>query len=257
MTYRRSTFVLLAFLPVLAACERGRGPGRGSLGAPAGAAGFSSGLVGEWSSAARTDANPETIIFARDQSVVLRESNAELRLAASVPSGGKVVYEVDASTSPSHLDLVVQNVAGETVSRVPGIVKLLTDDQIQYCVDFATLTRPVDFNSGCVVLTKLSGTGPRQAPSVVQERVIVQQAASAPAASGATANSPGDGFVALRSAPSVRYGYRVLQIPHGAYVEMYSCQPAEAILDRRRGQWCEVGYNGTRGWAFDGFLLRQ
>lgn len=236
-------------------CERGQNLVQAVRGSSASGKDLAADLVGEWSSAARTAANPETIIFARDRSVVLRDGNAELRLASSVPSGGKVVYEVDASASPVHLDLVVQNVAGEVVSRVPGIVKMITDDQIQYCVDFATLARPVDFNSGCVVLTQLSGTGAPPGPTVVQERVYVQDAAAA--VSGATANSPRDGFVALRSDPSVRTGYRVMQIPHGAYVEMYGCQPAEAVVDRRHGQWCEVGYNGTRGWAFDGFLLRQ
>ena len=68
-------------------------------------------------------------------------------------------------------------------------------------------------------------------------------------------NSPGDGFLALRSYPSADGGYRILQIPHGANVRVISCQGYSQRINGRTGRWCRVSYGGSTGWAFDGWLV--
>jgi hypothetical protein len=68
-------------------------------------------------------------------------------------------------------------------------------------------------------------------------------------------NSPGDGFLALRSQPNTESGYRILQIPHGNYVHVISCQTYSQRLSGRTGRWCQVSYGGYTGWAFDGWLV--
>ncbi len=68
-------------------------------------------------------------------------------------------------------------------------------------------------------------------------------------------NSPGDGFLALRSDPNSNIGYRILQIPHGANVRVLSCQGYSQNIGGRTGRWCRVSYGGTVGWAFDGWLV--
>jgi hypothetical protein len=70
----------------------------------------------------------------------------------------------------------------------------------------------------------------------------------------ARVNSPNDGFLALRTAPNAKTGVQILQIPHGATVNVLACQSATTIGDRR-GRWCRVIYNGRQGWAFDAFLV--
>lgn len=68
----------------------------------------------------------------------------------------------------------------------------------------------------------------------------------------ARVNSPGDGFLALRTQPSAETGDRILQIPHGSTVTVNACLPKAA---GKKGRWCRVDYNGNSGWAFDGFLI--
>jgi hypothetical protein len=70
----------------------------------------------------------------------------------------------------------------------------------------------------------------------------------------AKANSPGDGFLALRSGPSSETGERILQIPHGATITVLGCLPKAA---GKKGRWCRVDYNGNLGWAFDGYMIYQ
>lgn len=67
----------------------------------------------------------------------------------------------------------------------------------------------------------------------------------------ARANSPNDGFLALRTAPSSETGDRILQIPHGAEIKVLGCQQA---IKGKKGRWCRVDYNGTLGWANDGWM---
>ena len=66
----------------------------------------------------------------------------------------------------------------------------------------------------------------------------------------AWANSPNDGFVALRSGPSVSSGTRLLQIPHGQPLALSDCDPPTALPGGRTGSWCRAAYGGTAGWAF-------
>lgn len=70
----------------------------------------------------------------------------------------------------------------------------------------------------------------------------------------AKANSPGDGFLALRSEPSAETGDRILKIPHGATLTVLGCLPKVA---GKNGRWCKIDYNGNIGWAFDGYMIYQ
>lgn len=69
----------------------------------------------------------------------------------------------------------------------------------------------------------------------------------------AYANSPGDGFLALRSQPSSGSGDRLAKIPHGAALTVIDC-PRSSNSGKMSGHWCRVVYNGQQGWAFDGFI---
>jgi Bacterial SH3 domain len=69
----------------------------------------------------------------------------------------------------------------------------------------------------------------------------------------ARANSPGDGFLALRSEPNSESGYRITKIPHGAELTVIAC-PKPSNVGKMAGRWCQVIYNGQSGWAFDGFI---
>ncbi len=70
----------------------------------------------------------------------------------------------------------------------------------------------------------------------------------------ARVNSPGDGFLALRSQPDSENGNRITKIPHGASVNVLSCQSPAVKIGSRTGRWCQVTYNGQSGWAFDAWL---
>jgi len=75
-----------------------------------------------------------------------------------------------------------------------------------------------------------------------------------PTATTARANSPRDGFLALRSEPDSETGERITKIPHGASLTVLGC-PIPAIVGKTRGRWCQVSYNGQSGWAFDAFMI--
>lgn len=64
-------------------------------------------------------------------------------------------------------------------------------------------------------------------------------------------HTPGDGFLALRSEPTIRSGRRILKIPHGTLVTLGECvsRPSD-------GRWCRTSYKGQRGWVFDRYLVR-
>lgn len=70
----------------------------------------------------------------------------------------------------------------------------------------------------------------------------------------ATVNSPGDGFLALRSLPNSEIGARVLKIPHGATISIGGCGPVVRPVSRS-GRWCQASYNGYTGWVFDAYLI--
>lgn len=69
----------------------------------------------------------------------------------------------------------------------------------------------------------------------------------------AKANSPGDGFLALRTLPSAQIGERIAKIPHGATVSIGGCGPVIRPV-QRSGRWCQASYNGMSGWVFDAYL---
>lgn len=64
-------------------------------------------------------------------------------------------------------------------------------------------------------------------------------------------NTPGDGFLALRSEPTIKSGRRLAKIPHGTALRLGVCQPTSD-----GNQWCQTTYNGVTGWVFGRYLLR-
>ncbi len=70
----------------------------------------------------------------------------------------------------------------------------------------------------------------------------------------ARANSPADGFLALRSLPDTETGTRLAKIPHGALFTVLSC-PNPENPGKIKGRWCRVNYKGVEGWAFDAYMV--
>ena len=94
----------------------------------------------------------------------------------------------------------------------------------------------------------------------LERRLNEQKNANRPAAnvpptttsgSAARVNSPGDGFLALRSLPSSQSGQRILKIPHGATIVIGECLAGTG----KSGRWCRTSYGGYSGWVFDAFLI--
>ncbi len=86
-----------------------------------------------------------------------------------------------------------------------------------------------------------------------KQNLTVSPLTSPPNGRTARANSPGDGFLALRSEPDSETGYRITKIPHGAELTVLGC-PKPSNVGKMAGRWCQVIYNGQPGWAFDGFM---
>ncbi|MCD9186609.1 MAG: hypothetical protein LUM44_09250 [Pyrinomonadaceae bacterium] len=63
-----------------------------------------------------------------------------------------------------------------------------------------------------------------------------------------------DGFLSLRTEPSVKTGTQLVKIPSGSTVNLENCETAYVTIDSRRGRWCMVTYNNQTGWVFDAFL---
>ena len=70
------------------------------------------------------------------------------------------------------------------------------------------------------------------------------------------ANSPNDGFLALRSGPTTAGGTRLLKIPHGDPLTLGDCTLPTTSPGGRSGSWCRAVYGGTAGWVFDAFVTR-
>lgn len=68
-------------------------------------------------------------------------------------------------------------------------------------------------------------------------------------------NSPGDGWLALRTEPSTQTGRRILKIPHGTLLTLGACTGVRTS-GRLRARWCETSYRGYEGWVFDYYLIR-
>ncbi|SDY04582.1 hypothetical protein SAMN05421644_1261 [Allochromatium warmingii] len=69
-------------------------------------------------------------------------------------------------------------------------------------------------------------------------------------------NAPSDGFLSLRSQPTISSGKRYLKIPHGTVITLDECQLPETI-DSVTGRWCRTTYQKQRGWVFDAYLVPQ
>jgi len=69
----------------------------------------------------------------------------------------------------------------------------------------------------------------------------------------ARVNSPGDGFLALRSLPNSESGERIAKIPHGTTISIGGCGPVVRPVSRT-GRWCQASYAGLGGWVFDAYL---
>ena len=70
----------------------------------------------------------------------------------------------------------------------------------------------------------------------------------------ARVNSPGDGFLALRSLPSHEIGERLASIPDGDAVKVLGCDTQTVTIGGRRGHWCLISWSTYAGWAFDAWL---
>lgn len=63
-------------------------------------------------------------------------------------------------------------------------------------------------------------------------------------------NTPGDGFLALRSEPSAKRGQRLTKIPHGTYLQLATCE-----VNVQGETWCETNYHGFTGWVYQKYVL--
>ncbi|MFM9904505.1 MAG: hypothetical protein ACKVQJ_08045 [Pyrinomonadaceae bacterium] len=95
----------------------------------------------------------------------------------------------------------------------------------------------------------------------LERRLNEQKNANRPAANVPSAtsiparvNSPGDGFLALRSAPSAQTGVRLQQIPHGSTIIIGLCLGVKRP-GNKAGRWCRTSYNGDSGWIYDSFVI--
>lgn len=62
-------------------------------------------------------------------------------------------------------------------------------------------------------------------------------------------NTPGDGFLALRSEPTTKSGRRLAKIPHGTMLQLGVCQPTPS------GSWCQTSFQGLTGWVLDRYVV--
>jgi uncharacterized protein YraI len=92
---------------------------------------------------------------------------------------------------------------------------------------------------------------PQRIPSSIHEEAAMHASASdgMETVNKATVNTPGDGFLALRSEPSLSVGTRLLKIPHGAQITLGEC-----VAPSHEDRWCKTTYRGTSGWVFARYL---
>lgn len=69
----------------------------------------------------------------------------------------------------------------------------------------------------------------------------------------ATTFSAGDGFLSLRSEPSVARGSRLQRMPDGTRLAVQRCGALERV-DGDWGRWCRVRAGRQDGWAFSHYL---
>lgn len=143
-------------------------------------------------------------------------------------SGGASANQNQSTKSPTPQPTVV-------VSPTLDLEKQRLQDQL------ANVQRQLDEqkNTNRVSVPAFPTPPPTGQPGVVTARV----------------NSPGDGFLAMRSEPSADYGDRVAKIPNGAVVSIQDCQREKIRIGDRTGRWCMVTYGDHVGWVFDAWLI--
>lgn len=75
---------------------------------------------------------------------------------------------------------------------------------------------------------------------------------SAVLAATAVVNTPGDGFLALRSEPSASTGVRLAKIPHATPLSLGDC-----VATSETGRWCRTTYKGQSGWVLERYLSKR
>ena len=68
----------------------------------------------------------------------------------------------------------------------------------------------------------------------------------------AVVNTPGDGFLALRSEPSAVQGIRLEKIPHATSIVLGECANTSATEN-----WCKTTYQGQTGWVLDKYIIKE
>jgi hypothetical protein len=124
----------------------------------------------------------------------------------------------------------------------------------------------VAFSGGKVsYVSQASKTGepsPSQAPTAVQtprpkprERPERTDAAPLPAlkvTDSGLVNTPGDGFLALRSEPTTQSGIRYAKIPHHTPLRLEEC-----VFSFAKERWCKTTFQGRAGWVLEKYVNRQ
>ncbi|CAN5318060.1 hypothetical protein BH10ACI2_BH10ACI2_13430 [soil metagenome] len=144
--------------------------------------------------------------------------------------GGFIFYRMNRAETPGNLaNKGVQPVASPTPSK---------DDKDELREQIANLEKRISEQKKNNQASNIPLTMPNQPASTTSARV----------------NSPGDGFLALRSLPSSEIGERIAKIPHGATIAVGGCGPV-IKPGNKSGRWCQASYNGYSGWVFDAYLL--
>lgn len=99
-------------------------------------------------------------------------------------------------------------------------------------------------------------TPPRSPEPVPEDKAVPEPAeALVPtegrAADMARVHTPGDGFLALRSEPTIRRGRRLVKIPHGTRLTLDEC-----VTRPSDGPWCRTSFQGLVGWVSERYLIR-
>jgi len=70
----------------------------------------------------------------------------------------------------------------------------------------------------------------------------------------ARVESSSDGFVSIRSAPSIRTGERVSRMPSGAQPIVLRCMAEPEVIYGEGGRWCRVRLGRVEGWSHSAYL---
>ena len=71
---------------------------------------------------------------------------------------------------------------------------------------------------------------------------------------GRVSHDLSDGFLSLRSAPSVRRGRRLARMPESEPVTVLRCELSVVRVEGDWGRWCRTRYDGREGWAFSAYM---